>query len=87
MFPVTVEQTPQHSLLTSGPKLPQSCGFEAFSQDALQDSQQQRKTLLSSLRGQTIHVPDLTPLFKHWPTKTNPELNRMRADIRDWLNA
>jgi hypothetical protein len=87
MFPVTVEQTPQNSLLTSGSNLRQSCGFEAFSQDVQQDPQQQRNRLLSSLRGQTIRVPDLTPLFKRWPTKTNPELDRMRADIRDWLDA
>jgi hypothetical protein len=49
------------------------------------DLQKQRNTLLSSLRGKTIHIPDLKPLFQHWPTKTNPELNQLRIEVGDWL--
>ncbi|KAH8704346.1 isoprenoid synthase domain-containing protein [Phaeosphaeriaceae sp. PMI808] len=49
--------------------------------------QAERKALLASLRGQTIRIPDLTPLSKHWPTWTNPNINLMNDDIRDWLNA
>jgi hypothetical protein len=50
------------------------------------DHQAQRKKLLSSLRGKTIRIPDLAPLFQHWPAKTNPELARMNSDVHDWLN-
>jgi hypothetical protein len=48
--------------------------------------QAQRKKLLSSLRGRTIRVPDLVPLFQHWPTKANSELAQMNVDVHDWLN-
>jgi hypothetical protein len=44
-----------------------------------------KQRLLSCLRGQTISVPDLAPLFWHWPTKINPALNRLRREVGDWL--
>lgn len=31
-----------------------------------------RDTLLESLRGQRIEVPDLSGFFKHWPARRNP---------------
>ncbi|KAF1954078.1 terpenoid synthase, partial [Byssothecium circinans] len=46
-----------------------------------------RKQLLASLHGQIIRIPDLAPLFAHWPTKTNPELDTIRTHIRDWIDA
>jgi hypothetical protein len=61
-------------------------GGKSSSQHRGIDHQAQRKRLLSSLRGKTICVPDLAPLFQHWPTKTNPDLARMNADVHDWLN-
>jgi len=50
------------------------------------DHQAERTRLLSALRGQTIRIPDLAVLFNGWPTKTNPELDRLRRDVRKWLN-
>lgn len=50
------------------------------------DNQVQRKKLLASLRGQTIRIPNVAPLFSHWPTKVNPELERLRVDVQEWLN-
>lgn len=46
----------------------------------------QRKILLASLRGQKIRVPNLKPLFQHWPTETNQFVDPMRQDVRIWLN-
>jgi hypothetical protein len=50
------------------------------------DQEDQRETLLSSLRGKTLHIPDLAPLFQHWPTKTNPLVDRLRVDVQEWLD-
>lgn len=47
----------------------------------------ERNRLLSPLRGQVMRMPDLSPLFVNWPTKTNPQLDRLRLEIRQWLNA
>lgn len=49
------------------------------------DHQQELRKLLSSLRGQTIRIPDLAPLFSHWPTKTNVDLDLLRNEVQDWL--
>ncbi|KAF2824416.1 hypothetical protein CC86DRAFT_408494 [Ophiobolus disseminans] len=46
------------------------------------DHQAERNALLSSLRGQTIRIPDLVPLFKHWPTKTNSGLDRILHELQ-----
>jgi len=50
------------------------------------DHQTERTRLLTALRGQTIRIPDLAVLFNGWPTKTNPKLDRLRRDVRKWLN-
>ncbi|KAF2008694.1 terpenoid synthase [Aaosphaeria arxii CBS 175.79] len=51
------------------------------------ENQFHRRKLLASLRGQTIRVPDLKPLFSHWPTKTNDGIDQMRQDIHKWLDS
>jgi hypothetical protein len=61
--------------------------FEALSNNVTTDHQAQRKAVLASVRGQTIRIPELAPLFEHWPTKTNSDINLMRLDIREWLDA
>ena len=66
--------------------LPPSSNSVSHTNQLQVDHQAERKRLVSDLRGQTIRIPDLAPLFKHWPSKTNPELARLRLDIRDWLN-
>ncbi|KAL1594623.1 hypothetical protein SLS60_010384 [Paraconiothyrium brasiliense] len=60
---------------------------EAASNNVTIDHQAERKALLASVRGQTIRIPDLRPLSAHWPTKTNPDIDAMRVDIREWLDA
>ncbi|KAF2008972.1 terpenoid synthase [Aaosphaeria arxii CBS 175.79] len=45
-----------------------------------------RDTLLLSLKGQMIRIPNLKPLFRHWPTQTSPHVDRLRGDVKDWLN-
>ncbi|KAF2642484.1 FAD/NAD(P)-binding domain-containing protein [Massarina eburnea CBS 473.64] len=64
-----------------------SGGLKALSNQRHVDHQTERDTLLASLRGQTIRIPDLGPLFTHWPTKKNSEVDRMRTDITEWLDA
>jgi hypothetical protein len=44
-----------------------------------------RARLLDSLRNQTVPVPALKPLFGRWPFLVNPELDRLRADVDEWL--
>jgi hypothetical protein len=44
-----------------------------------------RARLLDSLRNQTVTVPALKPLFGRWPFLVNPELDRLRADVDEWL--
>ncbi|KAJ4359463.1 uncharacterized protein N0V89_000017 [Didymosphaeria variabile] len=81
--------------LTSFPSFGTSSSFTTTSQlrreapfnNVTIDHQAERKALLASVRGQTIRIPDLTPLSKHWPTKTNPHIDLMRVDIREWLDA
>lgn len=70
----------QASLQNEPPPGPFSCPPEPQTRD-------QRKTLLASLRGQTVRVPALKPLFAHWPTKTNEHVDRMREDVRQWLDS
>src|SRR4051812_4908001 len=65
------------------PKKPASVSVQEIEKEKIEDV---RKNLLASLRGQTIQVPDLRHLFRNWPTKTNPEVDRMRQDIRQWLD-
>jgi hypothetical protein len=76
-----------HTSLLSGGTTFTPPYIEALSDDQPQlEHQTQRERLLASLRGQTVRIPDLTPLFELWPTKTNPEMDRMRTDIQAWLN-
>lgn len=51
----------------------------------LPEDQNPRQRLLESLRGQELHVPDLQPLFKHWPQSVNPNLDRLRKDVDERL--
>lgn len=87
MAPTMVEQKPHISLPSVGTTFSPPFRPGALSNNQLQlDRQTQREKLLASLRGQTVRIPHLAPLFKHWPTKTNPEVDRMRIDIRDRLD-
>jgi hypothetical protein len=61
------------------------CGIGKSTSQLQLDLKKQRNALLSSLRGQTIRIPDLKPLFQHWPTKTNPDLDHLRTEVNDWL--
>ncbi len=63
-----------------------SCSTGATSLPSYLQTQDQRKTLLASLRGQQIRVPDLKPLFEHWPTKKNESIDDMRQNIQQWLD-
>ncbi|KAF2501934.1 terpenoid synthase, partial [Lophium mytilinum] len=40
-----------------------------------------------SLRGQTVRIPNMASLFQSWPTKVNPAVDRMRVEIKEWLNS
>ncbi|CAI6339886.1 unnamed protein product [Periconia digitata] len=46
----------------------------------------ERNQLLAKLRGQTVRIPNLAPLFAHWPTKTNVHLNTIRTDTKSWID-
>lgn len=40
-----------------------------------------RDQLLESLREQSLEIPDLRPLFQHWPQAVNPHLERLKSVI------
>jgi hypothetical protein len=84
---IAVERPQSTSYPSFGTPSTSSHRFEALSSNISIDHQAQRKALLASVRGQTIRIPDLAPLFEHWPTKTNKDINLLRTDIRDWLDA
>lgn len=39
-----------------------------------------REEILSSLRGQNLHIPDFQALLSHWPQYVSPELGRLRTE-------
>lgn len=43
--------------------------------------------ILNRLRGQTLRVPDLTALFKHWPGPTvNPHVESVRSTVQEAID-
>lgn len=82
----TVDQEPHSSHYSHGAAFSSPCRVEPHPNIVVVDHQAQREKLLTSLRGQTIRIPDLAPLFQHWPSNTSPHIERMRIDIHDWLN-
>lgn len=77
-------------LLSEDPLLKEAeykiCSPVSFSCPTQEQTEDHRKELLASLRGQKIRVPNLKPIFEHWPTKTNDCLKEMDKDIRRWLD-
>lgn len=47
--------------------------------------QAERRKLLASLRGKQLRIPNLNPMFQHWPSNTNPDVDLMRQDVQQWL--
>ena len=41
----------------------------------------ERRELISSLRGQHIRIPDLHSLLLAWPEATNPQIAALRLDV------
>ncbi|KAF2871389.1 isoprenoid synthase domain-containing protein [Massariosphaeria phaeospora] len=40
-----------------------------------------RQQLLSSLKGQQLHIPDLRVIFQHWPQAVSPVLDGLKLDL------
>lgn len=77
----SIYNSPQRSskLRSSGPPLGQpQCAFK--------DEELHRKKVLASLRGTTIRIPSMSSLFQHLPTRVHPELDRLRIDVKKWLD-
>jgi hypothetical protein len=55
-------------------------------QPGTEDEELHRRRVLTSLRGLTIRIPNLALLFQNWPTKVNPELDRLRIEVKQWLD-
>ena len=49
-------------------------------------SETARQRLLSSLRGQTLVLPDICKFLEHWPQYINPEIERLREEVDDRLS-
>jgi hypothetical protein len=47
--------------------------------------QAERRKLLASLRGKQLRIPNLKPMYQHWPSNTNADVGRMRRDVEKWL--
>ena len=43
-------------------------------------------SILMSLRGQSIILPDLNSIFQDWPKEVNPGLGQLRRDVDEWLD-
>lgn len=39
----------------------------------------------ASLAGQTLTIPNLRPLFQHWPQEVNPALGRLQKAVLSGL--
>ncbi|KAJ4380715.1 hypothetical protein N0V86_004076 [Didymella sp. IMI 355093] len=70
-------QLPGQELLVRSPTVD-----DTIPQDQVQA---ERRKLLASLRGKKLHIPNLKPMFDHWPSKTNPSVQPMRQDVQEWL--
>ncbi|QSZ31558.1 hypothetical protein DSL72_001125 [Monilinia vaccinii-corymbosi] len=46
-----------------------------------------RKQLVLSLKGQQVHIPDLSPIFQDWPQGVNAEVHGIRQDIEQRLES
>lgn len=44
-----------------------------------------REDLVESLKGQTLHIPDLEGLFSYWPQYQNPHLAMLEGEINNHL--
>lgn len=50
------------------------------------DTKLRRESVIVSLRGQTLRIPNMAPLFEHLPRKVHPELERLRIEVKEWLD-
>ncbi|QKX52974.1 uncharacterized protein TRUGW13939_00045 [Talaromyces rugulosus] len=65
---------------------PSTSALPSLSPISTTETRVTRKQVLAALRTQRIPVPDLIPLFSHWPSKVSPELDKLRKDVDTWLN-
>ena len=49
-------------------------------------AQEQPISILRALRGQSIVLPDLNAILDGWPREVNPNLDRLRRDLDEWLD-
>lgn len=45
--------------------------------------QSPKKELLKNLQGQKLEIPDLHDLFRDWPQRIHPEVERLRSAITE----
>lgn len=50
------------------------------------DSKGNRDTLLASLRGARVILPDLQAMMKHYPSGVHPEASRLHNDVQKSLD-
>ena len=43
------------------------------------------EAILARLRGQKVQLHGLRDLYAGWPSKTNPNLEQLRLDVKAWL--
>jgi hypothetical protein len=44
-----------------------------------------RLQLLSSLKGNSVVLPDMQALLRDWPQHVNPEIDRLHKDVEKYL--
>jgi hypothetical protein len=86
MYPSIVDNLPPNFHHSVGAKISTVQRIYSPPNSLGQHPQAQREKLLASLRGQTIHIPDLKPLFQRWPSATSPHLQRIQDDVCGYLN-
>jgi hypothetical protein len=86
MCSAIVDDAPHYFYRSGGTSLSIPHRIDSPHRNLVPNHESQREKLLASLRGQTVHIPDLKPLFQYWPTATSPHLQRIQDDVCGYLN-
>lgn len=55
--------------------------MSTLTEPAPQGGLDERRQVISSLKGKQVRIPDLNSLFESWPEATSPQLPALRLDV------
>lgn len=50
------------------------------------EAEENFKSILSALRGQSVVLPDLNAIFDGWPREISRHYDQLHRDLDDWLD-